>query len=67
MQMQDMPLDQVRQNTIVRVSEETVDSDEQDRPPEDDTEESNLTDDQVRSLSGALLLKSLNAQDMQRM
>ena len=67
MQMQDMPLDQVRQNTIVRVSEETVDPGEQGQPSEEDTNENNLTDEQVRSLSGALLLKSLNAQDMQRM
>ncbi|MNN75998.1 hypothetical protein D3C81_1923370 [compost metagenome] len=55
MQMQDMPLDQVRQNTIVRVSEETV-------PASDPVEEPAEPDEQTqRALGELFLLKAVQA------
>ncbi|MDT4839430.1 hypothetical protein FQZ97_732200 [compost metagenome] len=57
MQMQDMPLDQVRQNTIVRVSEETVPVEE----PVAEPEEAGADEQTQKALTELFFLKAVQA------
>lgn len=57
MQMQDMPLDQVRQNTIVRVSEETVPVEE----PVTEPEEAGADEQTQKALTELFFLKAVQA------